>query len=504
MNFLSFDIGSSHCKGVVFSAAGEVLAEKTLRLEPELPRPGFAEMDAEKFWQAVCRLSRVLASEMSAGAIEAMCLSSHGETFVPVDAKGQPVGPAILNMDGRAIAEAAQLGTSIGRENLFQITGQIVHPIYSLPKIIWLRHHDRAGFQAAHQFLSVPSFLLSKMNLPPCIDYSLAARCLAFDLDKCAWSEELLAASDLKPARLPDLVPAGTVVGKIGEETARELHLPAGTAVVLGGHDQACSALGVGVVGPGRVSDSMGTFECILIATGQPERRGAAFHAGLNSAHHVVPKMFTTLAYFPAGIVIQWFHNLLFGSGPDDSDSREEAEHFQVLESLAPSQPTGLCVTPHLLGTCNPDFNPSARAALVGLSAGAGRGEVFKGILEGIACELARVSSLMARAVGEFGDFYAVGGGSRSRLGVELRACLTSRRFHLMRCQEAVCLGGAILTAAALGHYRTVEEAAERMVGEACVVQPDPARAAQYAGFLQRFEAVCEVLEEVRKRFSKQ
>ncbi len=502
MSYLSFDIGSSHCKGVVFSPAGEILAEQTQRLEPEMPQPGFAEMNPERFWSAICLLSRALAVRNPADRIQALCLSSHGETFIPVDQKSQPVSPAILNMDSRAVAESVDLETSFGRAKLFEITGQIVHPIYSLPKIIWLKNHAPSVFQSAAKFLGVPAYLLSKMNLTPCIDYSLAARFLAFDLDACAWSAELLDAANVKPQQLPTPIPAGTVVGKLDHSAARELQLPVGTAVVLGGHDQASGALGVGVVAPGRVSDSMGTFECILIARPRPERSDAAFRAGLNSAHHVVPGMFTTLAYFPAGVLIQWFHNLLFAGDADAQDVLAEAGHFRVLESLAPAQPTGLCVTPHLLGTCNPDFNPNARAALVGLSVGSGRGELFKGILEGIACELARISALMAHAVGEFGDFYAVGGGSRSRLGVELRACLTNRRFHPMRCQEAVCLGGAILAATALGHYRSVDEATRQMVGEACVVEPDPQRAAQYARQLQRYEETYAALEQIRQRFS--
>jgi xylulokinase len=496
MSFLSFDIGSSHCKGVVFSADGEVLAEKTQRLQPEMPRPGFAEMNPDKFWSAICLLSRALAAETSADPIEAVCLSSHGETFVPVDLKNQPVSPAILNMDSRAVAEATNLEASVGRERLFWLTGQVVHFIYSLPKMIWLRRHEPAVFLATHKFLSVPAYLLSKMNLPTCIDYSLASRCLAFDLDTCEWSAELLAAADLKPDQLPNPIPAGTIVGKIGDSTTQELGLAAGTPVVLGGHDQACGALGVGVVAPGRVSDSMGTFECILIATEKLERSEEALRAGLNSAFHVVPKRFTTLAYFPAGIMMQWFHNLLYDG------VREETEHFRDLELLAPSCPSGLSVTPHLLGTCNPDFNSSARAAIVGLSVGIGRGEVFKGILEGIACELARISRLMVRVVGQLGDFYAVGGGSRSRLGVDLRAGLTNRRFHLMRCQEAVCLGGAILAATALGYYRSVEEAAGQMVAETSLVEPDPECTAQYANRVQYYEAVFEALEDVRRRFS--
>ena len=84
---------------------------------------------------------------------------------------------------------------------------------------------------------------------------------------------------------------------------------------MMGGHDQPCGALGVGAIGSGRVADSMGTYECLLAASDQPSLTDAALAASLNSYCHVVPDKFVTLAYFPSGIMIKWFHDLLYGEG---------------------------------------------------------------------------------------------------------------------------------------------------------------------------------------------
>ena len=81
----------------------------------------------------------------------------------------------------------------------------------------------------------------------------------------------------------------------------------------MGGHDQPCGGLGVGAIGPGRIADSMGTYECLLAASDQPSLTDAALAASLNSYCHVVPDKFVTLAYFPSGIMIKWFHDLLYG-----------------------------------------------------------------------------------------------------------------------------------------------------------------------------------------------
>jgi xylulokinase len=134
-----------------------------------------------------------------------------------------------------------------------------------------------------------------------------------------------------------------------------------------------------------------------------------------------------------------------------------------------------------LIGTCNPDFNPQARGIIWGLSPNTTRSQIYKGILEGLACELSQMTDILATAVGEFREVYVTGGGSRSALGLRLRAALSGRRLHVMECPEAVCLGGAILAGVASGEYGSLREAVELVVRDVAVLSPDHAIAAAYA-----------------------
>ena len=352
--------------------------------------------------------------------------------------------------------------------------------MYPVPKILWLRKHRPDMFDPSVRFLSVIGYVLSRLGLPAYIDYSLASRYLAFDIRQRRWSDEILAATEIDAEWLPTAVPAGTIAGT---SIAGELGLPPRTIVVLGGHDQPCGALGVGASVSGRVADSMGTYECLLAASDQPTLTDAALAASLNSYCHVVPDKFVTLAYFPSGIMIKWFHDLLYGEGilaQDGDPSHAESIHYAALEREAPAGPTGLCITPNLIGTCNPDFNPHARGIISGLGPNTRRGQIYKGILEGLACELSQMTDILANAVGEFRDVYVTGGGSRSVLGLELRAALSGRQLHVMVCPEAVCLGGAILAGVACGEYGSLREAVELVVREVSVLSPDPAIAEAY------------------------
>jgi xylulokinase len=171
--------------------------------------------------------------------------------------------------------------------------------------------------------------------------------------------------------------------------------------------------------------------------------------------------------------------------GADASDP--ESIHYAALERGASEEPTGLCITPNLIGTCNPDFNPHARGIISGLNANTTRSQIYKGILEGLACELSQMTEILANAVGNFRDIYVTGGGSRSALGLQLRASLSGRRLHVMESPEAVCLGGAILAGVAAGEYGSLGEAVEVVVREVSVVSPDSAIAAAYAQQVKQY-----------------
>ncbi len=498
MSLLAVDVGSSRCKAVLFSTTGKVLAQSARQYTPQFPQPGFAEVDPLVFWEALCATGQSAARGANRDPVQGLCVASHGETFVPVDSSNQPLGPAILNMDSRAAAESDWCEHELGRRHIFEVTGQIAHAMYPAAKILWLKRHDAKVFSAAARFLGVTDFLLTRLGLPPYIDYSLASRFLAFDVRRACWWEEILSAMGLDSERLPVPVPAGTLAGKLSAEAAAQIGVPAGTPVVVGGHDQPCGALGVGVIEPGRVADSMGTYECLLASSPQPSLSAAAYSASLNSYLHVVPGQFVTLAYFPSGIMIKWLHDLFYGDGGGGGGDVAETEDYGRLESQAPPGPSGICVLPHLIGTCNPDFNPNARGTIFGLTPGTTREQLYKAVLEGIACELAEMAEILCGAVADFTDVYGSGGGARSVLGLRLRAALSGRRFHVMRCQEAVCLGAAILAGVATGTYSSFAQAADVLVQEQGVIEPDPALAAAYAGQVRQYRSLYPALAPVR------
>lgn len=482
LSLLGIDLGSSGCKAAVFSAQGRTLAEASSAYAPTIPGPAMAEIDPGVFGKAMGIAVRecAAAAPVAADPVQALCISSHGETFVPVNAAGEPVGSAIMNIDNRAVEEADWWERTVGRDRLYRITGIPPHPMYALAKIRWLQVHRPDLFRSAARFVGPSDYVLQRMGLPSVTDYSLVSRWMAFDIERHRWSDEILAAADLSPRLLPEAVPAGTLAGRLGAEAARELGLAPGVAVAVGGHDQPCAGLGSGAVDPGTVSDSAGTYECLSCASAEPCLGPVAVKASLNSYCHVVPDRYVTLAFFPSGIVVRWFLERLAGAESERATAAGTDPHAWF-EARMPEGPSGVCVTPHLIGACNPHWNARASTAVIGLNPSADVYSLYKGILEGIACEFALNAATLAEATGPFSRVRIAGGGAGSRFGLRLRAALSGRTVETLRNPEAVCLGAAILAGVAAGVYRDVRDGVAQAVGTSAAYPSEPELARAYA-----------------------
>jgi sugar (pentulose or hexulose) kinase len=121
MSLLGIDIGSSSCKGVVFNADGKELARELRSYSTLNPGPSMVEMDAVIFRDTVFDIIRLLNGLVINDPVEALAISSHGETTIPVDKNGNATGPAIMNADNRAVEESDWWDKTFGKEALYKI-----------------------------------------------------------------------------------------------------------------------------------------------------------------------------------------------------------------------------------------------------------------------------------------------------------------------------------------------------------------------------------------------
>lgn len=500
MSLLGIDIGSGSCKAVVFDYEGRILANTSQEYSTFSPAPNIVEINPEIFWDAVVKVTKQVVSAVEKDPIEALSLSSHGETIIPIDKFGNVVESAIMNSDNRAVEQAKWWENKIGRSRIYEITGLPLHPMFALNKIMWLREHKPEVFSKTDRFVSVEDYIIIKMGLPPYTDYSMASRTMAFDIKKEKWSDEILKCAGLNKDRLSIPIPSGEIAGKLSKTVATSLGLKEGTIVAMGGHDQPCGALGSGVINKGEVSDSAGTYECMVAVTETPGNTEKALQYSFNSYCHVVPNRFVTLAFFPAGLVTRWFlEQFCF-------EDKMQAQHlnkklFEILDEntkrLAPG-PTGICMTPHFIGSCNPYWDVRATGAMIGLTPQITRYHLYKAIYEGIACELAINMNALEEIIGSFDSIKINGGNARSTFTVQLRADLTGKSVHMLNTSEAVCQGAAMLAGIAAGIYKDADDAVNKVVKIHQTYIPDTTSTNAYTLQLNRYKCLYPSLESIR------
>ena len=319
--------------------------------------------------------------------IEAICAGSHGETFIAVDSDCRPVYCAVMNADNRATKEAKSWEKIISRRELYKITGVPLHPMFALNKIMWLKNNKPDVFSRSDMFLSPQDYIIGRLGITPLIDYSLACRTMALDINRHVWSDEIIKESGINKDKFPECVPSGTVAGAISNDTAKMLGLKKSVKIIVGGHDQPLSSFGCGVIERGQVSDSAGTYESLAAISDQPKNNDTAYKYSLNSYCHVLNGKYITLAFFPAGLATSWFVDEFCYEDRENASKEGISEYLYISERL-PEGPTGICMTPHLIGSCNPYWDPRARGTVYGLSPDTSRHKLFKALYEGLALEL--------------------------------------------------------------------------------------------------------------------
>jgi xylulokinase len=496
VSLLGVDVGTTGCKAAVFSEEGRLLASAYAEYDVQRPEPGWAELDAADVWARVKRTIRDVASRSGADPIQALAVSSLGEAMVPVTKDRQVLGPSIVaNFDMRGEEYLECLERALGNERLYSITGNTIGNNYGLTKLKWVKEHRPEVYERAHKFLLWGSFVSFMLGAEAVVDYSLANRTLFFDVDQENWSEEILALVELDRSKLPEVAPSGTVIGGVAEGVADELGLPADVAIVTGAHDQCANAVGCGVIEAGHAVYGMGTFICITPVFSRRRAPDVMMERGLNTEHHAVPDKYVSFIYNQGGSLVKWFRDT-FAAAERQEAERTGQDVYAALIAEMPREPSRVMVLPHLARTGPPAFIGDSSGVMAGLRLETSRGEILKGILEGMTFYLKEcVEALPATGI-EITDFRVVGGGSKSDAWIQICADILGRPFVRPRITEAGALGAAIIAGVGRGVFPTYGAGVTAMVRLDRTFEPDRQRQALYQARFEKYRRLWPLMEE--------
>ena len=216
--------------------------------------------------------------------MQALAASTFGDSFTPIDEKGNILYNTIYTIDSRGIKELKYILSIISERELYYITGLPPQYVAPLTKLLWLRNNEPEISKKTKKFLFTEELLQHKMGIRDYrINYPLCSTTLFFDVKGKKWSNNILEKFDIDKELFAIPTPSGTEVGYISSEISEELGFKGKVSIITGGHDQQCAAFGVGAISRGIASDGIGTVECVAAVLDEPIMKKSMFDNGFST-----------------------------------------------------------------------------------------------------------------------------------------------------------------------------------------------------------------------------
>jgi xylulokinase len=492
--FLGLDVGTSGVKAALVDEKGRVKSTCTAPHPLSTPRPGWAEQRPDDWWKAttkavpgVLRKAKVRAAEVAS-----VGLSGQMHSSVFLDAANKVIRPALLWCDGRTTAECREITDKVGEDNLRAWVSNPALEGFTLPKVIWLRNHEPEGYARLAKVVLAKDYIRLRLTGVLASEPSDASATLMYDTAHLRWSHEILAALALPDSLVPDVGGSAEVLGRIDHSAAKATGLLEGTPVVGGGADNACGAVGVGLVAPGEAVASWGTSGTVLTPTATP-----MVDPGMR-AHtfcHAVPNTWYLMGVvLTAGGAFAWHKREL----AKELAAKKDAELRLNREALAIAiGADGVTFVPYLQGERTPHRDASARGAFVGLTLAHTRAHMTRAVLEGI-CFAMRDSLSIIRGLSiDLCRILVTGGGAASPFVRRMQADVYGLPVVRVDKEEGPAYGAALLGAVGAGAFPDVAAACRKTLRRLAPEKPDLEAHAGYERPYARFRALYPALKPI-------
>ncbi len=440
MIFLGIDVGTSACKTCAYDENGTLLLKKQASYTIRHPQSGWAEVDALEMKHAVLSLLKDMANKLPQN-ITSIAVSSQGEGIVALQSDMTPCSPIILSYDKRNQNEYLELEKQFGRENIFNISGQINSTALSAGKIKWL---TKQGIKA-DRFCCVGDYITACLCGTPLIDYSLAARTMLLNVHTLQWEPDFLNALQISENQLSCAVQAGSGMHTISKEAAKFTGISDRCIITAGGHDQACGMYGACDDHANSIYYSIGTTETLVCMFDRFHHD--LFQYGLPCYPHVLKNRFLSLpGNYTGAVILEWYKNTLYQTQPEE----DSAIYQEMIQNMS-GTPSTLLVLPYFTISGSPYHDPNSLGSIIGLKLSTDGTEIIRGLLEGCTMEIAYNIELMESLHIRCDTLITSGTISKYSNIMQLKSDVLNRPIMRYQDFDAACMGAAKLAANAVG-----------------------------------------------------
>ncbi len=455
------DLGTTGCKIVIYDEKGAFI-DKFYREYNVARSGGMHELDMNFIWESVVE---ILKEASKYTPLSAIGVTSFGETFAMLDENDEIIAPSMLYTDPRGGEECAYLEKALGKDKISVAVGCMPHPMYSLPKLMWIKNNMPDVYKKACKVLLAEDFIVYKLTGVRQIDYSLAARTMAFDIRNKCWHKDLFDVAGIDSSLLSKPVPSGTVAGGVKSEVAALTGLSEDTKIVSCCQDQIASAIGAGAFTKDVAVDGIGTVECVTIIMDEAPVNAEFYSLGYSVVPHIGGKYACYVLSYAGGATLKWFRDSFAEKEREDADKKGE-NVYKNLDDAMPSEPTGILVMPYFAGAATPYMDTGAKASFIGLTFEHTKLDIYRALMEGTSYEIALNMDVISEFLPTPTKLRATGGGATSDKWLQIKADILGVEITALSASEVGGAGSAALSGFASGVFSDLEEAVRIMVPE--------------------------------------
>ena len=496
---LVIDAGTTAFKAVIFDRQMQIVGLASREFEIIHPASNRSELDAQAYWLSCVSAVQEAVNQgaVNPGDIAAVAVTSHTDTLFALNESGQPVADAIFWTDPRAREQADYIQQQISLERLFRTTGQTgAASIHFASRLAWFIENNAELCSNVQHFLQTQDYLIYRLSGQAVLDQSIACSSLLGYLERMEYWPEMLDLVGVNVEKLSRIISPGQIAGTLTDAAAQSLGLCSGIPVVAASMDQTATAIAMGNVKPGLVAEATGAALVIATTCDSPkfdERIQVPCFA------HAVPEKYMLMPWCEtAGAALKWYRDQFFGPQADTVQARGDRNLYDLITAEAAEAPPGsdgVIVLPHFAGSGAPEFNPSAKAVVYGLTIAHQRKHISRAFLESVAFMLKQNLDALERMGIEMDRIVSSGGGSRSPLWCQIKADVTGLPVVVADIPEATSRGAAMLAAKALRWpSENFGSPAEKCKGRA-IFKPQSAAHSVYRNAFDRFIELNQLLQ---------
>lgn len=483
---LTFDVGTTSMKCCAFDENFSILASSTVEYTLNTRGEHIVEADPNIYWDGMCKSIRNLQEKgIDLKQIVSCGITTQGETSIVLNKDLEPICPAIVWLDDRADTQAAWLASEITLPKFYQTTGlPEIGGAVPLAKLKMLMENPDIKARA-YKILLLEDYLVFKLTGQIKTEHSLICSTGYYDIINHSYRDDFLSLAGATRDLLPEVLPCGTVAGKVTKDAASQTLLPEGIPVVLTAMDQTASAIGAGNVRSGIVSETTGTCLTVVATTEKPD-----FTTGVPLQYYThYDNQYLVLAYnTTAAIIMKWFKDEFIAQTEECKNSPLNAyDYMSQLAAAVEPGCEGLTMLPHFAGKAMPNFCPNVRGCFYGVSLNTKKAHFIRAIMEGVSYMLRENLESFEKAGIPLAQIRSLGGGARDTVWSSIKASITGKTLVTTQVQESTSLGAAFLSAKAIGMTADVPSLADRIISLGQTFAPDTAQQTVYNDLYQKY-----------------